>query len=342
VSISSVRKDVAVALCTYNGARHITQQIESVLQQSVLPGELRVYDDGSTDDTLRIVAAVWEGRPARARDVGLHIAPPVRVSYGAAQNFARAILDVAQPIVALSDQDDEWLPDRLSATLAVLDADSHVELVASDALMTDGAGASVGRTVFEAQRLTRDEHQQFERHIYLPAFVRRNLVPGMTFTLRREFMELLGPLPAGAMHDYWLAAAAAARGTFRIIPRPLVRYRIHGGNAIGLDNGARSIPERVRIKAQSFRAPLTDLPQWLDLPERLSQVGDPAAAARLVDKREFEVARRFPSRSPLARAKTSVQLLRGDGYAAFDFQGRAAGLRDALRRRDPFLDARPQ
>jgi hypothetical protein len=333
----SPRSDVAVVLCTYNGAAHVAQQVRSILEQRVLPGELRVYDDGSADDTIAVVERTWRDRSERATGVGLHVAPPAARSFGAAQNFARAIMDSPQPVLALADQDDEWLPDRLSATLAVLDASPEVEVVASDATMVDALGRPVGRTVFEAQRLTRAERAAFTRHDHLPALVRRNLVPGMTFTLRRSLMEALGPLPDGAMHDYWLAAAAAARGTFRIVPRPLVRYRIHGGNAVGLDTGRRGLVDRVRIKARAFRAPLTDLPQWTTLPDRLAAAGDPAAAERLREKRAFEIARRHPQSAALDRIGAAAALLRGDGYLRFEFQGRATGIRDLVRRRDPYL-----
>lgn len=340
MSAASVRDDLAVVLCTYNGSEHVEEQVLSILAQAILPGEIRVYDDGSRDDTVQLVVRTWQHRGPRAGAVRLYIAPEAAHSFGASKNFERAMLDTPQPIIALSDQDDVWTPDRVAAALEVLDEHPELDLVASDAVMTDGSGQAVGRTVFESQRLTRTEREQFRRHEYLPAILRRNLFPGMTLTVRRSLIERLGPLPLGAMHDYWAVAAAAATGRMRVIPRPLVRYRIHGGNAVGLDTGRRSLAERVQTKARAFRAPLTDLPQWLELPDRVLATGEVEPANLLREKARFEVARRFPVRSPLARVRSIVGLLRSDDYVRFEFQGRGAALRDALRRPDPYLQAR--
>lgn len=337
MTASDVRTDLAVVLCTFNGVAHVAEQVRSILGQSTLPGEIRVYDDGSQDDTVHVIRRVWADRDARAAEVRLYVTPPVARSYGAAGNFARAMADSPQPLLALSDQDDVWDPARLESAVSAFDLEPSLEVVASNAVMTDGAGRNTGRSVFEAQRLTRTEREQFRRDDYLPAVLRRNLFPGMTMTVRRQLVELLGPLPDGAMHDYWLIAAAAARGTLRVIPRPLVRYRIHGGNAVGLDPGSRTFAQRVRVKAGAFRAPLTDLPQWTELPRRLAAVGDATAADRLREKSRFELARRFPDHSALARVRSAAWLMLGPDYPTFEFQGRAAAMRDGIRRPDPYV-----
>lgn len=333
--MTTVREDLAVVLCTYNGERHVAEQLTSILQQSTLPGEVRVYDDGSRDGTLETVRRTWAARPARAAAVGLHIAP-VDGGHGAAQNFWRAMRDAPQPLLALADQDDRWHPSRLERAIRVLDAHPDVDLVASDAAMMDGQGVPVGRTVFEAQRLTRQERAAFDRHEYLPALLRRNLVPGMTFTLRRSLVGLLGALPEGAMHDYWLVTAAAARDALRLDVAALVAYRIHSGNAVGLDPGSRSVPARIRVKVRALREPLTDLPQWLELPDRLAQDVrvQPDVLADLLGKRRFEIARRFSSTGLPRRAASALQLVRGGTWDAYEFRGAVGVVRDLLRRRD--------
>src|ERR687894_3003245 len=97
----------SVAMCTYNGARFVAEQLASVAAQTRPPDELVVCDDGSTDETCRLV----EEFAARAPF-------PVRLfvnerNLGSTRNFGRAVALCEGDLVALSDQDDVWHPEKL-------------------------------------------------------------------------------------------------------------------------------------------------------------------------------------------------------------------------------------
>src|SRR5690606_11439980 len=66
-----------------------------------------------------------------------------------------------------------------------------------------------------------------------PVLVRRNLATGTTMTISSHLLPLVVPFPADWVHDEWLAIVGAAAGRLRLIERPLVDYRQHGGNQIG-------------------------------------------------------------------------------------------------------------
>ena len=98
---------ISIALCTYHGERFLQEQLDSFLQQTRLPDELVVCDDGSTDLTVPILEAF-----------GVQAPFPVRLSInsqnlGFTKNFEKAISLCRGEIIAMSDQDDVWLPEKL-------------------------------------------------------------------------------------------------------------------------------------------------------------------------------------------------------------------------------------
>jgi glycosyltransferase involved in cell wall biosynthesis len=329
--MTTPRADLAVVLCTYNGGRYVAPQLRSILEQTVLPAEVLVYDDGSTDDTLARVQEEYDRRPAAAREVRLHIEPPDGVRRGAVGNFERGLRSTAAALVALADQDDVWHPDRLARGLEVLDADPRVDVVASNATFMDGEGRLLERSVFDAQHLEPWELRAIAERRTLPSLTRRNMLPGMTFLLRREFFERTGGVPAGTMHDYWLALCASVRDALAVVPDPLVDYRIHGANAVGLDAGDRDLAARFRARLRLVRTPLTDLAQWSRLADLLREE-DPSGHLPLVlGKHRFEQRRRFPGQHGLRRIAALVALIRSGDYTRFDVGGWRGAVKDFLR-----------
>src|SRR5215470_8302349 len=108
---------ISVAMCTYNGARFLAEQLGSLAAQSRLPDELVVCDDGSTDESAEIV-----------KDFARHAPFPVRLevneeNLGATKNFEKAIGLCRGEVIALSDQDDVWYPKKLELHESVFVAD---------------------------------------------------------------------------------------------------------------------------------------------------------------------------------------------------------------------------
>ena len=107
VAMNNSQNKISVALCTYNGERFLRQQLESIQQQSRLPDELVVCDDRSRDQTVAIV-----------REFATSVSFPVVIvqnpeTLGSSRNFEKAIRLCTGDLIALSDQDDIWYPNRL-------------------------------------------------------------------------------------------------------------------------------------------------------------------------------------------------------------------------------------
>ena len=219
---------LSVALCTYNGARHLREQLESIAQQVRPPDELVVCDDRSSDSTAEIVESFSSEAPFVVR---LYVNEK---SLGATQNFGQAIGLCEGDYVAVSDQDDIWLPDKLETTLdAMREAERQhgattPVLVHTDLQVVDEERRPLASSFYK--------HQGFRRSHANPLveLLIENYVTGCTVMVNRALREIALPIPARAlMHDWWLALVAAAAGRIVSLPETTVLYRQHGRNAIG-------------------------------------------------------------------------------------------------------------
>lgn len=224
---------ISVALCTCNGSRFIEEQIDSICRQELPATELILHDDASTDDTVGRARAAWQ----RCRDEGLQV-PELLVTVhevrrGVAGNFGGALAACRGELVALSDQDDRWHPQRLASAASRMQARPEVWLLHANADLIDDAGLPLGSDLFSALAVTAAELAALEHGTALDTLLDRNLVTGAATMIRRELLDLALPVPAHWIHDEWLAALAAALGRLAVTRECLLDYRQHGGNQIG-------------------------------------------------------------------------------------------------------------
>lgn len=321
------RPTVSVALCTRNGARFIVEQLRSILDQTELPSEIVVSDDDSTDATLDLVRstlAAHDGHPIEL--TVLRNSPPL----GVTANFEQASLACSGELIALCDQDDVWLPERLRAAVDAFVADDALTLLFSDATLIDESGEALPNTVFESIRFTRSERREVQRGEAFRTLIRRNVVTGATAVFRAELLRRAVPFPASWVHDEWLAIIAAAIGRVAFLPIPLIRYRQHSRNEIGArkptlrDKIARITEPRVqrnarlaaRADALVVRAERGDLPK-----SATAAIG--AKASHEHSRLAYPVAR-YRRLLPVARAAVSGRYARF-GRARYDI------LRDLLQ-----------
>ncbi len=224
---------VDVLLATYNGARHLAEQLDSLLAQSYPRFRVLVSDDGSRDGTLALLAR-YQPRFGEGR---LRLLDNPAPGHGVARNFEflmqASVQDGAAACMAFCDQDDVWLPDKLATLVAALarlqrelGGAAQPCLVHCDLAVVDAQLAPL--------------HPSFVRHQRLgavpcgdTALLSINQVTGCALLASRELLRQALPLPEEAlMHDWWCALLAAG-GRRRFVDRPLVLYRQHGANQLG-------------------------------------------------------------------------------------------------------------
>ncbi|MGV8876253.1 MAG: glycosyltransferase family 2 protein [Rhodoglobus sp.] len=226
--VSDSPATISVALCTHNGAAFIEDQLLSILNQSVAPTQLVVSDDASSDGTVGRVREVV-GRYPEVRLTVFENDPAL----GVTKNFEQAIRACDGDLIALSDQDDVWLPGRLQRFAAEFAARPAVVLLHSDARLVDASGAPLGHTLASALGVTAAEVAALNADDGFAVLLRRNLVTGACTVFRRSLVEYAAPFPAGWVHDEWLGVIAAAVSSTDFISEPTIDYRQHGANQIG-------------------------------------------------------------------------------------------------------------
>lgn len=244
-SRTAARPHVCVLLATYNGARWLDEQLDSIFGQEAVRVSVVASDDSSADDTV----ALLQRRSGRA---ALTLLPAAGQRFGSAhRNFLRLIRD-ADPgdadYVALADQDDVWLPRKLARGIECL-ADGDAAAYSSNVTAFWADGSS--RLIDKAQPQRRYDH-----FFGSPG-------PGCTFVLtrsvfddlRRWVTEHFDRLQGIWVHDWLIYAFVRAHGLrWHIDEQPNMRYRQHGGNEIGVNAGWRAAMNRLdHVRSGSYR-----------------------------------------------------------------------------------------
>lgn len=203
---------ISVAMATYNGARFLADQLESLAQQSRLPDELIVCDDGSTDATLSIV-----------QSHASTVTYPVIVhrnsrNIGYNANFQQAIQLCAGDLVLICDQDDVWFADKIARVEDVFASRSNTFWVTiNDQEVVDTSLQRTGQTIFGLNRAIGNGEAEFSA--------------GSCSALGRAFVDLAFPNPVDEIaYDSWIHMVAHALQVRTVIDVPLQLYRRHDDN----------------------------------------------------------------------------------------------------------------
>jgi len=197
---------VSVVIATRNYGKYLAGAIRSVLQQTWTDLELIVIDDGSTDDTPRVVREFnSEPRMRYIRTDGL--------GQSRAKNLGIQLSSA--PLIAFLDGDDEWLPTKLERQLPLF-VDADVGVVYAHRVTMDEDGQDIERATSPLVR----------GRIY-DDLLRANPICFSSIIVRRYVFEAIGMfdphLSLAIDYDLWLRVARHFE--FDFVDLPLVRYR---------------------------------------------------------------------------------------------------------------------
>jgi glycosyltransferase involved in cell wall biosynthesis len=204
-----MEKRVSVCIPTYNGAKYIREQLDSILSQLGESDEIVVSDDSSHDDTLAIVRSIGDNRIVVLE--GGDFKSPIF-------NVENALKHSKGRFIFLSDQDDVWMDGKLSAMLSELE---KYDAVVSDCKVVD-QNKNVIEESFSAKR---NSGKGFLKNLY------KNTYLGCCMAFRREVLDYVLPFPKDIpMHDMWIGLSVDFRKPVGFINTPYLLYRRHGGN----------------------------------------------------------------------------------------------------------------
>lgn len=306
--IDAGNPSVSIALCTYQGAEYLEEQLDSIEAQSRPPDELVVCDDGSTDDTLRIL----EGFQSRARF-------PVRIEVnddrlGPAKNFQRAIERCASELIFLSDQDDVWHPEKLRTLVPIFVARPEVGAVFCNADVVDEHLTPLGYTVWDFLRFRGALQRRFAKGEVLEVLLKYNVIAGMTLGFRARFRELILPIPSKGFYDVWIPLLIAAVADIAMVPDRLIKYRQHRGQAVGMVR--KGLQEIAAVKRKTTADDfLHTVQEYSAARERLAARSDTFPSSPSVPRQLQGKIGHFRKRADMRSGKGRVRLLTREALA---------------------------
>ena len=236
---------VSIALCTFNGEQFLQEQLQSLLRQDYPIAELVVFDDNSTDSTHQILAAF---KVQSVFPVKVHINDR---NVGVIANFEKAIAGCSGDLIALADQDDVWLPNKLTVIVGHFLRNPRCGYIFSDAELIDERGQPLSRSLWQSVGLGTERQALYAGRQQLEPMLRGgNFVYGTTLVFRSVFRSELLPIRSMSLactHDTWISLYLSATGRYGIaVPIALVQYRQHQSQLFG---GGKRLSAFERIKA---------------------------------------------------------------------------------------------
>ena len=199
-------------MATFNGEKYINEQINSILVQLGTDDELIISDDGSSDETMKIVRSYDDNRIKVYENTGIH---------GYTHNFENALKKASGDYIFFSDQDDVWLPDKVKKMLPLLKNDNFV---ISDAYITNEK-----LEIKNKLSSWRKYKKGYFRNLY------KSIYAGCTCAFTKRIKEYVLPFPTTLyiQHDTWIGLICELKFKVVYIDEPLILFRRHKKNTSG-------------------------------------------------------------------------------------------------------------
>ncbi|MDR3113280.1 MAG: glycosyltransferase family 2 protein [Endomicrobium sp.] len=202
---------VSIALATYNGERFLKKQLDSLLAQTYKNIEIIVCDDYSSDGTLSLLKSYPQIKILQNKK-----------NLGFVKTFEKVLYQAKGDYIALCDQDDIWLPDKIEFLIkefgnnVLLHSDAYI-IDDNDNIIYDTISAKIKKSLTNKT---------------FTDYIRKFSITGCCAIFKKELLQTALPFPQNTLfHDWWLAICAAKSGKIKYIEKPLIKYRIHNNNA---------------------------------------------------------------------------------------------------------------
>jgi glycosyltransferase involved in cell wall biosynthesis len=205
--------NVSVCLATYNGEKYIKEQLESILCQLSYNDEVVISDDSSSDKTIEIIKDFNDKRIVLFEN---------NIFRNHIKNFEFALSKARGNYIFLSDQDDIWLPNKVSILTAEL---KHFNLVISDCIYVNSHLDVINDSYFKKSNARKGLIKNFTKNTYL----------GCCMAFDRKVLNNSMPFPPNIKsHDTWIGLIGEIFGTTKFVTNKLILFRRHGANFSGI------------------------------------------------------------------------------------------------------------
>ena len=217
-----VNKEVCVAMAVYNGSKFIIEQLDSLVNQTMLPQSVVIIDDCSTDGSFEIVQKYINNHNLDGWNVMRH-----EENKGYISTFWEAIRATKEKYIFLCDQDDIWLPDKIEAMYSAIKSQGDCLVLCSDfePLYEPGA-CSVELINFPYDKVNGLYHFNNIRNLF------GAIRPGCTYCINREVIKFSQEYSLDfEAHDAFFYRIALLSNGLYLLPKVTIKWRRHAYNA---------------------------------------------------------------------------------------------------------------
>lgn len=218
----------SVALCTYNGEKYIKEQLDSILNQSLLIDEIVICDDNSTDATHDIINEYCSKFPSIFK---FYIN---ETNLRSVKNFEKAISLCTNDVIFLSDQDDIWHTEKNKDYIEYFNTHPEIDVIASNGFCIDENSNVYDKyAVWDVPQFLAEKGVIFNYNKVI-SYV-SNIATGASMAFRKSICDEILPFPImkNFHHDEWIAILSSKRNAFVMLPEKYFYYRIHKNQQVG-------------------------------------------------------------------------------------------------------------
>ncbi|WP_297959805.1 glycosyltransferase family 2 protein [uncultured Ruminococcus sp.] len=209
----------SVVMCTYNGERFIADQIKSILAQTHKVDEILIFDDRSSDNTVRIAEELLA-------ESGISYRITVNeVNKGVARNFIDGMKCAAGDYIFTCDQDDVWKKTKVETF--------HRHILKTGKMLYFSDGIVVDEHLNRTGSLWKSVKYDQKREDISVTMLKKDIVTGAAMAVSHRLAEMIEDIPESILHDRWCSLIATVNDSIECIRACTFFYRQHSNNVIG-------------------------------------------------------------------------------------------------------------
>ncbi len=219
---------ISVAICTYNGEKHLVEQLESILDQTYKVDEIIVCDDLSTDNTIEIL------NQYKKKHSSLFQIYNNESKLRSVKNFEKAISLCTGDIIFLSDQDDKWVNEKVEEYISYFESHPGIKVLSSNGYCIDDESKIQEKyALWDIPRFLHEENIEFDYYKMISQVL--NLATGASMAFKKDILTDILPFPIvnNFHHDEWIAMISSYQGQYELLNKKYFYYRMHDNQQVG-------------------------------------------------------------------------------------------------------------
>ena len=225
---------VSLVMAVYNGEKYLIEQLDSIRKQTYPIDEVLLLDDVSTDNSYELIHQYIDGYKL----INWKLIKNEK-NLGYRKNFKKGLEMVTGDIIFLCDQDDRWHLNKVETMVEYMKDEAILSLASSFNFMNqEGKCFEVNKIKGRSNNnLLFKEVTELLTEIDLNNLLEMNFSQGCTMAIKEEVKDNYLKVTQGKLpHDWELNIISSIKNGCYYLDKPLIDYRIHNNNTIGMDD----------------------------------------------------------------------------------------------------------